>query len=200
MSKSSTADLSTNSWIWHLVLQYVSAQNVSLAHLLYEARIHSHDLGGNAYAVCDPGPPFRYSDLYGMLSTLPHPSTPVIFSRVHGVPLLLLSYLVEGYVTFQRKYASFLPEPSFTVSMIQPAMFNYSTAYIIYDDSRAGRELGYNPKHDTLEGLSLHVLEWNEKVERRLAKGETPQDVKSGVQNATVLEKSAPVPPKRVAV
>ncbi|KIX95048.1 uncharacterized protein Z520_09358 [Fonsecaea multimorphosa CBS 102226] len=179
-------------WLAPFVLQYVSAQNVSLAHLLYEKRLLSgHDIGGNAYAVCDPGPPFRYSDFYRLASTLAHPSTPMKWPKIPFAFVLLVSYLVEGYTLLQRRYLSFLPEiTNFDLTMLQRAMLNYSTLVIIYDDSRARKELGYNPGHDTLEGLCLHMIEWNEKVEASLkAKGEVEEE-------ASILEKTIPVVPK----
>ncbi|EXJ66067.1 uncharacterized protein A1O5_10681 [Cladophialophora psammophila CBS 110553] len=182
-------------WLTPFILQYVSAQNVSLAHLLYEARLLAgDDIGGNAYAVCDPGPPFRYSDLYRMASTLAHPSTPMRWPKVPPLPLILISYLVEGYTLLQRRYLGFLPEvTNFDLSMLQRAMFNYSTLVIIYDDSRARKELGYNPGHDTLEGICLHMLEWNENVEASLKAQDEVQE------KATVLEKNIPVASKGVA-
>ncbi|KAH0846118.1 hypothetical protein AYO21_10101 [Fonsecaea monophora] len=185
-------------WLTPFVLQYVSAQNVSLAHLLYEARLLAgHDIGGNAYAVCDPGPPFRYSDLYRAMSTLAHPSTPIRWPEVQPLPLLLIAHLIEGYMLLRRRYLSFLPEiTNFDLSMLQPAVFNYSTLVIIYDDSRARRELGYNTSHDTLEGVCLHMLEWNEQAEARLkAKGEAEEVVVV----ATVPEKSVPGVAQRLA-
>ncbi|KIW27642.1 uncharacterized protein PV07_07366 [Cladophialophora immunda] len=181
-------------WLTPFVLQFVSAQNVSLAHLLYEARLVSgHDIGGNAYAVCDPGPPFRYGDLYQLATTLAHPSTPMKWPKVPPLPVIFASYLIEGYMLLRHRYIRFLPEiTNFDLSMLQRAVFNYSTLVIIYDDSRARRELGYNPGHDTLEGVCLHMIEWNEKVEASLkAKGEVED-------KATVLEKTVPVVPKRV--
>ena len=152
------------------ILQYVSAQNVSLAHLLLESRIHTHDLGGNAYAVCDPGPPFRYSDLELCLSTLAHPATPITFPRVPAVPLIFFSYLIEWYMTLRRDYLPFLPQTTRDLETLQPAVFNYSTFHVIYDDSRARKELGYTG-HGTLEGVYMVLKEWNEKVEARLAAG-----------------------------
>lgn len=41
-----------------------------------------------------------------------------------------------------------------------------STIHIIYDDSAAKAEIGYDPPIQTLEGLCLQMIEWNEKVER----------------------------------
>jgi len=90
----------------------------------------------------------------------------------------------------QHRYLRFLPPVTHSdLSMLQPAVFNYSTANIVYDDSRARKELGYDPGQTTLEGLCLHLLEWNEKVERKLkAEGKVPQE-------ASILERTMPIAP-----
>ena len=94
----------------------------------------------------------------------------------------------------QYRYLKFLPAITLhDLTMLQPAVFNYSTLNIIYDDSRARKELGYNPGHTTLEGLCLHVLDWNEKVERKLkTEGKVPDE-------ASTLEKNVPVAPTGIA-
>lgn len=169
----------------------MSAQNVSLAHLLYEARlIEGRDIGGNAYAVTDPGPPIRYTDLYRAMNVLAHPRTPQSQPPVPPVPLILFSHLMEIYITLQRRpgFSSFLPPvTSYDLTMLQPAMFNYSTQYILYDYERARKDLGYNPTHGTLEGVCLHLLEWNEKVERKI------REEGKVVDESSLLEKTVPV-------
>jgi hypothetical protein len=117
------------------------------------------------------------------------------FTPVPPIYLLLISYLLEGYIVLQRSYLGFLPRvTNFDLTMLQPSMFNYSTQYIIYDDSRARKDLGYNPGHTTLEGLALHLLEWNEKVEEKLkTEGKVPDE-------ATTLERNVAVAPKGVAI
>ena len=184
------------SWLEPIVLQYVSAQNVSLAHLLYEARLlEGRDIGGNAYCVTDPSEPIRYTDVYRLLTTLAHPSTPMVFQHVPPGAMILMAYLMEGYILLQHRYLRFLPKVTkFEFQMLQPAMFNYSTLNILYNDSRARKELGYNPGQTTLEGLCLHLLEWNEAAEAKLnGTGEKLQD-------ATVLEKTVPVAPMGVTI
>jgi hypothetical protein len=140
-------------------------------HLLFEARIHTHDLGGRGYAVCDPSAPVRYADLERFLSVLAHPATPIQWQHVAPVPFMLLSYPVEWYIALQRDYLPFLPKPSRNLESLQPAVFNYANLHVIYDDSRARDELDYRSGHTTLEGLYLVVKEWNENVDARLAAG-----------------------------
>ncbi|KIX09557.1 uncharacterized protein Z518_00637 [Rhinocladiella mackenziei CBS 650.93] len=189
------------SWMGNLVVQFVSAQNVSLAHLIYEARIHSAnpDIGGKAYCVCDPSPPFRYSDLFRLFSTIVHPATPMRFHRVPPLVLMMISYAVEAYVTIQRRYLGFLPEVKGDLQMLQPVMFSYLTLNILYDDSLARKELGYNPGYDTLEGLCEQVLEWNEAVEAKLAGGKEARNMRKDVQGTSFVEKTVPVASRGVA-
>ncbi len=174
---------------------------MSLAHLLFEARIHSHDLGGNAYAVSDPGPPFRYGDLYRFLEKLAHRATPVRFPTVPPMAVIPISYVVELYHTLQRRYLSaILPPLTGDMLMFQPAMFNYSTLNIIYDNTRARKDLDYDPGADTPQGLCLHLREWNDRVEADLAAGKPVSSVRRDAQDATLVEKSAPVAPKGIAM
>lgn len=162
----------THRWLSTYTVQFVSAQNVSLVHLLFEARMHEHNLGGKGYAVCDPSPPVRYADLERFLSVFAHPATPVNWPRISPVPFMLLAYMVEWYIALQRDYLPFLlPKPSRDLESLQPAVFNYANLHVIYDYSRARRDLAYCSGHTTLEGLYLVVKEWNENVDARLAAG-----------------------------
>ncbi|KEF61076.1 uncharacterized protein A1O9_02641 [Exophiala aquamarina CBS 119918] len=157
-------------WLSTFTLQLVSAQNVSLAHLLYESRIHSHDLGGRGYAVCDPGPPLRYSSLERFLSLTTHPSTPISWRRSPPVPFMLLAYPVSWYVAAQRDWLPrLLPKLPADLEILQPAVFNCANLHVVYDDSDARMDLAYRPGHGTLEGLYLVVKEWNQKAEARVA-------------------------------
>lgn len=182
------------------MVKNVSAQNVSLAHLLFEARIHAKDLGGNAYCVCDPGPAFASSNVFRVLSLLAHPTTPMQFPSFPPLMFMLPSYLVEAYHVLQHRYLTFLPEPTGDIRKMQPAMFNYSSIHMIYDDSRAREELGYNPGADTLEGLCLHMKEWNDTVEAKLAAGKASSRVRKDVQADIGAAKSVPVASTGVAM
>jgi hypothetical protein len=179
-----------NSWLEPIVIQFVSAQNVSLAHLLYEARlIEGRDVGGNAYVVTDPGAPTRYADLYHVLGLMCHPSTPVVFTHVPAVLMLIACEIIQAYILLQHRYLNFLPKVTVRdLQMLQPAVHNYSLLHPIYDYARAKKEIGYDPQHGTLEGVCLHVIEWNEKVEKKLQQeGKVPSE-------ATTLEKNIPFP------
>ncbi|KAI1611818.1 putative 3-beta hydroxysteroid dehydrogenase/isomerase family protein [Exophiala viscosa] len=187
------------SWLSNVALQVVSAQNVSLAHLLYEARMQSHDLGGRVYAVTDDmSHPFTYGDLYRFLEVTAHPTTPIKFPTTGAVPIVIISHIIEAYSSIQRRYLRFLPEVRGDLAMLQPALFNYSTVNIVYDDSKAREELGYTGT-GTLEGLSLHVRDWNEEVEAKLAAGKTDSKVQKDVQDIKLVDNNVPVAPIGVA-
>jgi hypothetical protein len=165
-----------NRWLSNFALQLVSAQNVSLAHLLHESRIHSHDLGGQGYAISDADPPIRYADLERFLELLAHPATPVRWPHVPPVPIMLLAYLNEVYVRLQHgSLSSILPRLSPDWELLQPAMFNCANMHVVYGGRRAREELGYRSGHTTLEGLYLIVKEWNDNVEAKIAAGKIPQ-------------------------
>jgi len=170
----------THRWLSTFTFQLVSAQNVSLAHLLHEARMHSHDLGGRGYAVCDPGPPIRYASFERFLALTAHAATPVAFPRVPPVFFLLLAYPVSWYVALQRDWLPrWLPRLPPDLETLQPAMFNCANLHVVYDDSKAREELGYRPAHGTMEGLFLVVREWNEKVEEARLKAEAEAEAEA---------------------
>jgi len=146
----------------------------------------------------DMSHPFTYGDLYRFLEVTAHPTTPVRFPRTSAVPIVIVSHLVEAYSNMQRRYFPFLPEVRGDLAMLQPALFNYSTVNIVYDDSKARDELGYTGT-GTLEGLSLHVRDWNEEVEAKLAAGKTNSKVQKDVQDTKLVDSNVPVVPKGVA-
>ncbi|KIV76836.1 hypothetical protein, variant [Exophiala sideris] len=186
-------------WLSNFDLQLVSAQNVSLAHLLFEARIHSQDLGGRVYAVTDDMKnPFKYGDLYRFLEGTAHPTTPIKFPVAGAVPIVLMAHLIEIYSSMQRRYLRFLPDVRGDLAILQPALFNYSTVNIVYDDSKARDELGYTGT-GTLEGLSFQVREWNEEVEAKLAAGKAESKVQKDVQDTKLVDSNVPVAPEGVA-
>lgn len=156
------------SWIPNVISHFVNAINVSVAHLAYESSLlnETHS-GGKGYLVTDPNPPIRYGDLYRFLETLAHPSTPIRFPYVPHIVMLLMAYPIEQYVLLRNRGWQWLPQLPADLLFLQPAIFQVCTLHIIYDDSAARKEIGYKAPIDTLEGFSLAVLDWNEKVERK---------------------------------
>lgn len=168
-----------SSWLRPIIQSFVNAENVSLAHLLYEARLleqsnpqNTHpSISGQAFIVTDPNPAVSFGDIYTLLTTLS--STPVAFPPIQPVPLLLLSYLIEAYVYVQHAVLPWLlPKLTGDLLQIQPSLFAISDVFCIADDERArkGAEeggLGYRPIITTLEGLCKELAHWNEKVDAK---------------------------------
>ena len=154
-------------WLSDIVTNFVNAQNVSIAHLAYEAALLSgKDVGGRTYYVTDPGGPVYYGDLYTVLSTLAHKDTPTNFPRIPTVPMLLLAYLIEAYILLRTRFLPKLPPITGDLAIITPAMFDMSTVHTVYDNQLAMDEINYNPPIGTMEGLCLQMLDWNNKVEQ----------------------------------
>ncbi|RAH82113.1 NAD(P)-binding protein [Aspergillus japonicus CBS 114.51] len=169
------------SWIYPVVQNFVNAENVSIAHLLYEQRLLEHtatpaqlpNIGGQAFLVTDPNPAIAFSDLYLLLTTLA--KTPVKFPRVPAIPFFLLSYLVEWYALLQHLYLPWLlpPVPS-DLAQLQPGLFAISNVHVIADDSRARRSpaqggLGYAPPIGTLYGMCKQLEDWNRRADVKAA-------------------------------
>jgi nucleoside-diphosphate-sugar epimerase len=155
---------------------------------LYEQRLlEGVDIGGRAYAVCDPGKPVRYGDLYEALSYLS--VRPTNFMKLPPIAVVTISTVCEWFARLQHNYLTFLPGIGHgDLSKFQRAMLNYCTVNVIYDDSKARKELGYDPGYTTLEGVCEHLIEWNDTNERKAKEnGKTPE-------LASTAEKVVPVP------
>lgn len=171
-----TASLTRKSWTYPVIQSFVNAENVSIAHLLYEQRLLEHtaspaqlpNIGGQAFAVTDPNPAIAFSDIYLLLTTLA--KTHLRFPRLPPAPLLLLSHLLEWYSLLQHLYLPrVLPKITGDLAQLQPGLFAISDVHAFADDSRARRApadggLGYDAPITTLEGMCKQVLEWNQSV------------------------------------
>ncbi|KAG0158870.1 hypothetical protein PDIDSM_69340 [Penicillium digitatum] len=165
-------------WARPMLQSFVHAENVSIAHLLYEQRLIQQsepgsqlpNIGGQAFTVSDPNPAIAFEDLYTLLTTLSN--TPISFPEVQPLPLLVVAYFVEMYTFLQYRYLSwFLPRLSGDIGRLQPSLFSVINVHAFADDSRAKLApelggLGYNPPLNTLEGLCRRLVDWNTKAER----------------------------------
>lgn len=166
-------------WVEPIIQSFVNAENVSIAHLLYEKTLLDQsrpdsslpDTGGQAFVVTDPNPAISFSDVYTLLTTLS--KTPVSFPVIQPVLLLLFSYLVEMYVVIQHKYLYWLlPRMKGDLAQTQPSLFAISDVFCFADDARARRKpedggLGYDPPITTLEGMCKQLVDWNRRAEAR---------------------------------
>ncbi|OQE46654.1 hypothetical protein PENCOP_c001G05244 [Penicillium coprophilum] len=178
-------------WARPILQSFVHAENVSLAHLLYEQRLIQQskpgsqlpNTGGQAFIVSDPNPAIAFGDLYTLLTTLS--KTPVLFPEVPPAPLLLLAYFLEMYAFLQYKYLTWLPVLSGDLAQLQPSVFSIVNVHVFADDSRAKLApemggLGYNPPLNTLDGLCRRLVDWNTEAEgKKMTLG--PVKVSDGV-------------------
>lgn len=165
-------------WVTPILQSFVNAENVSIAHLLYEASLLRQsqpgsslpNTGGQAYVVTDPNPAIAFKDIYTVLNTLS--TTPLSFPVVQPGLLLLFSYLVEIYVVAQEQLLFWLlPKITGDLAQMQPSLFAISDVFCFADDRRAKKRvedggLGYNPPLTTLDGMCKQLLEWNLRAEK----------------------------------
>ncbi|KAL2843655.1 hypothetical protein BJY01DRAFT_235595 [Aspergillus pseudoustus] len=159
-------------WLSPTIQNFVNAENVSIAHLLYEQRLIEHtaspstlpNIGGEAFVVTDPNPAITFGDMYLLLSTLA--TTPIRFPSIPPLPMLILSHVFEWYILLRHFYLPWLPEPTNEMLQLQPALFGVSNPHVVIDDSRARKSpeqggLGYEPPLTSLEGLCRQLEHWN---------------------------------------
>jgi nucleoside-diphosphate-sugar epimerase len=153
-------------WISNIIQNFVYVENCALAHLLYEQRLMSpdpeHDLGGQAFNICDPGPPRTYGDVYLASEVLTDGETH--FPELSPTGMLFFAYLVEGYYLLRHFWLHWLPAVNSDLVNLQPSLYNLTMVHLIFDDSRARLApemggLGYRGAWDTLEGLWKTAME-----------------------------------------
>ncbi|KAK3388840.1 hypothetical protein B0T20DRAFT_86705 [Sordaria brevicollis] len=167
------------SWTPHVIQNWISSRNVSIAHLQFEAALNPAarpvppPCAGRPLLVTDPGPPIAFTDFYTMIATLS--ATPITETYPPPALMLMLAYAIEAWsdliVNFPVLTKWFgWKEPTGDLAMLQPAVFTVS-AYTICDDSRARKSveeggIGYKGVTTTLEGFCEQMAVWNERVER----------------------------------
>jgi hypothetical protein len=179
------------SWISHIRQNFVSGENISLSHLLFESALlttgEAPPAAGKTFVISDPNPTVSFSDLYLLLSTLS--STGFKTTLIPSLPLFLFSYIIEQYHLLQMQFAGVLPPLSDDLKMVQPTLFNISNAHFIVDDSAARRSvesggLGYKGVVTTMEGVCTQVKKWNEehegaRKEEKVGDGSVVEEIKN---------------------
>lgn len=194
------------SWIGHIVVNLVNAQNVSIGHLAYEdtllkSSVATSSVSGNAYAVTDPNPAIRYGDLYTTLHTLAHPKTPANFSPIPVLTFLLPSYVLEAYRVLRLRIpalTSLLPDLKGELARVMPGMFQMCTLHTVFTDTKAQEEIGYRAPIGSLEGIVFAVLEWNRGVEEGMERekkmnGKVDTGMDLSAKNANMIPNGSPV-------
>ncbi|KAJ5582126.1 hypothetical protein N7535_000746 [Penicillium sp. DV-2018c] len=163
-------------WAAPVLQSFVSAENVSLAHLLYEQRLIQQNeagstlpnTGGQAYVVSDSNAAISFGDMYLLLETLSR--TPICFPKVQPVPFFVMAYVLEVYAFLQFNYLTWLPRLPKELGQIQPSLFSILNVHVFADDSRAKLApelggLGYKPPINTLDGMCRRLVDWNAMAE-----------------------------------
>lgn len=184
----------------------MNAENVSIAHLLYEQRLieqtperpHLPNIGGQSFVVTDPNPAVSFGDIYLLLLTLA--KTPVQFPTVRPVPLFVMSYFVEMYTVIQHCFLPWLPRVTGDLAQLQPALWAVCTVHTIADDSRARKSpeeggLGYRAPITTLDGMCKEVHEWNRNFEKNVVDVENKPPVSLSAGGVDV---NMAIPPKKL--
>jgi hypothetical protein len=151
---------------------FVHSQNVALSHVLYEAALTKKaGPSGRPFNITDPGPGIVFQDLYDLATQLS--VTPVRIAQIPPLPLLLVTYLIEAYVSVVARFPFLaklgFKEPGYPLSFLQPTVIKGSV-HILIDDSAIRRSvedggLGYQGVCTTLEGMCTQLAEWNREHE-----------------------------------
>ncbi|KAL5336482.1 hypothetical protein BJX70DRAFT_409880 [Aspergillus crustosus] len=160
------------SWLPHVIQNFVNAENVSIAHLLYEQPLIEHtkgpnslpNIGGDSFIITDPKSAISFGDLYLAMTTLA--ITPIRFPYIPPVPMLIVSHFVEWYVLLQHFYTPWIPKVAGDIARLRPAVLSISNPHLIIDDSRARKSpkevgLGYDPPLTSLDGVCTELAHWN---------------------------------------
>jgi len=199
----------TPSWIPNILQNFIYVENCSLSHLCYEQRLielienttSNPDIGGQAYEICDAGPPVTYGDVYKALSALTNGETTIPI--LSPTAMLLLAHLVELYYLSRlflstasfslcRTIGGLLPPVNSDLINLQPSVWSLTQVHLIFDSSRAQLPpekggLGYAPKWTTLEGICKLVDEHKKGyVEERQMNGESSVGLGSGIVRAEI--------------
>lgn len=157
-----------NSWMPHIVQNFVHGANVAIAHLHHEAALtHSRaPQAGRPYVVTDPNPPIMYRDMYLAVKTLSiNPPVEVI---LQPIIMLILAHILEFYSLLPYRLPllrALLPELKGDVRYLKPGLFSICT-HLVGANTEISKPLsegglGYKGVLTTLEGVTLEVLEWN---------------------------------------
>jgi nucleoside-diphosphate-sugar epimerase len=184
------------SWAQDTLQNFIYVENASLAHFCYERRLierarestNNPDIGGQAFAIVDAGPPVTYGDVYTVLTTLTDGRT--VFPRLSVTTMLMLAhvlerlYLLRSFATSSsnpviRRLGQLVPGPTEDLVNLQPSLFFLTMVHLIWDDSRARLPpdkggLGYTPQWTTLAALCKLVAEHkkaNDRFEARSTGG-----------------------------
>lgn len=121
--------------------------------------------------ITNPGPALAYQDLYSLATELS--VTRVSVANMPPLPLLLVSYAIEGYTLLVTRFPILaklgLKELGYPISFLQPGVIK-GTMHTLVDDSAIRRTvdeggLGYRGACTSLEGMCEQLADWNREHE-----------------------------------
>jgi hypothetical protein len=149
----------------HVIQSYVRAENVSLAHLNYEAAIlEAPQSAGKCFNITDSGKPITAEDIFYLLRL----RTGFVQHHVWTTALLPLAYAIEWYTiacAWIPVLDKILPQPDATLIQLQPALWNVVMSSQTATNGRASLPpekggIGYKPLCTALEGMSQEVMDY----------------------------------------
>lgn len=179
--------ISSCRWVPHIFQNFVHAENISLAHLLYEKALvdprYSSKLAGRTFQITDPNPAVTFGDSYTLIQTLK--PTPIRVTTLPPVLMLLIAYCIETYCLTLARFPvlrKVFPEPQAdeaAIMNLQPSLFTICT-HVIASDAEARKPLdegglGYKGIWTTMEGMCdemrLWIAKYGSTAERSPIKG-----------------------------
>ncbi|KAF4336104.1 cholesterol dehydrogenase [Fusarium beomiforme] len=165
-------------WIPHIVQNFVHGANVAVAHLYHEAALAKAHCpqAGKPFVVTDEGPPITFGDIYTAVETLSVHSFQNVL--VPPIVILLMSHLVEWCIVLPYRFSflkGLLPEVKGDLRTLQPGLITICT-HLVASDAEARKPvheggLGYKGL-TSLEGVVSVILDWNREHSGENARGE----------------------------
>ncbi|KAF5569532.1 cholesterol dehydrogenase [Fusarium phyllophilum] len=155
-------------WVPHIVQNFVHGANVAVAHLYHEAALAKENCtqAGKPFVVTDVGPPITFGDFYTAVEFLSiHPFRNVI---VPPLVILCMTHIVEWFILLPHRLPflkGMLPEVKGDLRTVQPGLITICT-HLIASDAEAKKPiseggLGYKGLLTTLEGVVSVIIDWN---------------------------------------
>ncbi|KAK4205263.1 hypothetical protein QBC40DRAFT_323211 [Triangularia verruculosa] len=162
-------------YVPQVIQSFISSQNVSLAHLQFEAALLPSSptpppCAGRPFVITDSGPPITFRDMALACETLS--DAPFTYSELPPIVIHAIAHVMEFWSLLLARFPTLtklgLKEPSGPIGMLQPAVLNVGIHSVV-DDSNAKKGvgeggIGYTPVVSTLEGIVRQIAEFNRDV------------------------------------
>ncbi|KAI0160304.1 dehydrogenase-like protein [Xylariaceae sp. FL1272] len=156
----------TQSWMPHIMQNFVSSGHISLGHLLFEAallRKRMPKCAGRPFVITDDGAPPQFGDVYRLCEVVAE--TPIKVTFLPPGIFFVISHIVEWFVAASRIPGLKFLQPKGDISLLQPGVFHASLNYLA-TDAAAQRSvedggIGFKHAHNSIEGMCQQLVEWN---------------------------------------